>query len=69
MGKKHQLDRSTMFTVLLDITPAYGRMESRAGERVVTEALLAWYDSTATNMHSWAKEWVTANRPDLLPLR
>lgn len=69
MAAKHALDRSTMFTCLLDLSPKYGQLTTKAGERIVTEALAAWYDSTATNMYVWAKNWIKENRPELLPFR
>lgn len=69
MPRKHDMDRSTMFTCLLDLSPKYGAMESRDGSKVVTAALAAWYDSTHINMYEFTKGWIRENRKDLLPLR
>lgn len=69
MATRHSLDRSTMFSILLTLSTKYGQLESKAGEAVTTAVLAAWYDSTATDMFKFAKEWITANRKDLLPLK
>lgn len=66
---KHALDRSTMFTNLLDLSAKFGQTESRAGERIVTEALSAWHDSTDVDMHAFTKKWIKEQRKDLLPLK
>lgn len=69
MAIRSQLDRSTMFTCLLDLSPKYGQLDTKVGERITTEALASWYDSTATNMYEFVKIWIRENRPELLPLR
>jgi uncharacterized membrane protein len=39
---EQSLDRSAMFTALLDLAPGYGRLDTREGEKVTTAALQAW---------------------------
>lgn len=65
MSKRHELDRSTMFTALLELSPDYGKLDTRVGEHIVSEALRGWYDSAATDMFKFAREWLRANRPEL----
>jgi hypothetical protein len=55
--QRFTVDRSTMFTVLLDVDPTFGRMESSAGRQRVSAALEAWYRSTSTDMHAFARTW------------
>jgi hypothetical protein len=70
MPKRHNLDRSTMFSVLLGLSPNYGRLESRQGEHITTLALKAWYeDPEATDMFAFTKKWIQTERRDLLPPR
>lgn len=60
-GQRFPLDRSAMFTVLLDVDPAFPRMESGKGTERVTEALNAWYGSPSVNMYAFGKEWAKAH--------
>jgi hypothetical protein len=69
MPRKYPLDRSAMFSYLLTLSDKFGALTTRAGEHVVTEALNAWYDSTAVDMFAFTKEWIKAHRTDLLPLK
>jgi hypothetical protein len=69
MPTKHALDRSTMFTNLITLSDKFGALTTRAGEHAVTEALTAFYDSTAVDMFAFTKEWIKAHRTDLLPLK
>lgn len=69
MGARSGLDRSTMFTNLLTLSAKFGGLTTKAGEHVVTQALAAWYASTATDMFAFTKEWIKEHRKDLLPLK
>jgi hypothetical protein len=56
-----------MFTCLLDVDPDFPGMESgpgKAGERRVTAALTAWWQSDSKNMHAFAREWARRNPPE-----
>lgn len=67
---RRDLDRSVMFTNLLTLSAKFGELDRKAGERVVTEALLAWYDSPSEHdMYAWTKRWVEEKHPELLPFR
>jgi hypothetical protein len=66
--REFPLDRSAMFSALLELSPKYGKLDSRVGERITTEALAAWRDSTGDDMFRFAKEWIKTERKDLLPL-
>lgn len=66
--RKFPLDRSAMFSYLLELSPRYGKIDSKTGERITTEALKAWYDSTGDDMFIWTKRWIETERKDLLPL-
>ena len=69
MAVRSDLDRSTMFTILLDVSPKFGAMSTAQGRHVVTEALAAWDDSTAVDMYRFTVEWINKEqRKDLLPL-
>lgn len=67
--RKFPLDRSAMFSALNELSPRYGKTDSKVGERITTEALAAWYDSTGDDMFMWTKRWIETERRDLLPLR
>lgn len=69
MKAKYPLDRSAMFTALLDLSQVYGQLDSREGEKVTTEALDAWYASPSTDMYAFTREWITTHQRWLLPLR
>lgn len=69
MKAKNGLDRSAMFTALLDLSTVYGLLDTREGAQVTTEALEAWYASPSTNMYSFTKNWIMTQQPWLLPLR
>lgn len=69
MPTRHDLDQSAMYANLLELSPTYGRLESRAGTQVTKEALAAWYDSTGDDMFDFTKAWIKTTRKDLLPLR
>jgi hypothetical protein len=69
MPRKHGLDRSTMFTNLLELSSVYGQLPRSHGEQITTVALAAWYDSTASDMFAFTKEWIKKERKDLLPLK
>jgi hypothetical protein len=65
---RHPLDRSVMFTNLLTLSAKFGALERKVGERLVTEALLAWYDAPSEHdMFAWTKRWIKENHPELLP--
>jgi hypothetical protein len=68
MKAKNGLDRSAMFTCLLDLSQVYGLLDTREGGQVV-QALDAWYDSPSTDMYTSTKEWIINQQPWLLPLR
>lgn len=62
MGRQRfPLDRSAMFTCLLDIDPDFGPMDSRKGERRTTAALDAWYQDPGLNMYAFTQSWVRDN--------
>lgn len=52
------LDRSAMFTALLDLDPGFGPLDSEQGRLRVSAALADWYaDETATDMYVFARDW------------
>lgn len=69
MKARNGLDRSAMFTALLDLSSVYGLLDTRDGSIVTSEALEAWYASPSTDMYAFAKEWISEEQPWLLPLR
>jgi hypothetical protein len=69
MKAKNGLDRSAMFTCLLDLSTVYGLLDTRDGSRVTTEALEAWYTSSSTDMYAFTKAWIITEQTWLLPLR
>ena len=69
MKARNRLDRSAMFTALLDLSTIYGLLDTRDGAQVITEALEAWYESPSTDMYEFAKEWITTRQQWLMPLR
>lgn len=69
MKTKNGLDRSAMFTALLDLSTVYGLLDTREGAQVTTEALEAWYTSPSVDMYAFTKEWIITQQTWLLPLR
>jgi len=69
MKARNGLDRSTMFSCLLDLSTVYGLLDTREGGQVTTEALEAWYASPSTDMYAFTKEWIITEQTWLLPLR
>lgn len=62
--RKTDLDPSLAFTALLDLSPAYGAMESRAAERVTSRFLSDFYASGETNMYAYARDsWGHLSNP------
>lgn len=55
---KFPLDRSAMFSALLDLSPEYRKLDTRVGERVTTSALEAWYRDPGTDMYAFARTWL-----------
>jgi len=56
--RRFPLDRSAMFTCLLDLSQEYRKIDSRVGERITTTALSAWYASSSTDMYAFTKWWL-----------
>lgn len=51
--------RSIVFTALLDLSPEFCRMESRAGSEVVTQIADAWHkDTSNTDLFAFVKAWL-----------
>lgn len=69
MKAKNGLDRSAMFSCLLDLSQVYGLLDTRDGSKVTTEALEAWYASPSTDMYDFTRNWITTEQTWLLPLR
>lgn len=59
--RRTNADRSLMFTALLNVDPAFPRMESRDGEKRTSKALEAWYRSDYTDMYAFAQRWAKEN--------
>lgn len=66
---RNPLDRSAMFTCLLDLSQTYGLYDARDGAQITTQALAEWYESPSTDMYAWTREWITTRHQELLPLR
>lgn len=66
---RNGLDRSAMFTALLEISQVYGLLDTRDGAQVTTEALEAWYKSPSTNMYEFTRDWILTQQQWLMPLR
>lgn len=58
MPVRSDLDRSTAFTILLDVDSEFGAMDVQEGRKRVTVFLEAWYASDARDMYRFAVEWV-----------
>lgn len=58
MPASNGLDRSTAFTIMLDIDPGFGKLDVRLGRERVTVFLSDWHRSTGTDMYRYAVEWV-----------
>lgn len=57
---KFDFDRSVAFTILLNLSPAFG--EQDAADTGTLDAFLAdWYEDPSLDMYEFAKRW------DLLP--
>lgn len=54
--KPMDLDRSTMFTVLLDVWPEFGRFERDKASSLVSMLLQQWWRHPGTDMYAWAKK-------------
>lgn len=57
--------RSLVFTSLLDLSPEFGRMESRKGSEVIT-ALVADYEALPVSaetpdIYAYTKTWLTTH--------
>lgn len=61
MPATSDLDRSTAFTILLDVDPGFGQLDVRVGRERVTAFLTDWSRSTAKDMYRFAVEWVRKN--------
>ena len=55
------MERSVIFTSLLDLSPEFGKLPRRDGERIVTKAHEAWKASSATDMHAFVRSWLAKN--------
>lgn len=52
------LDRSAMFTALLDVDPGFGPLEAEKGRLRVSAALTDWYaDEHSDDMYAFARDW------------
>lgn len=51
-------DRSTAFTIFLDVDPGFAQMDSRAGRERITEFIKSWNTSSSADMHAFALEWI-----------
>lgn len=51
------LDRSAIFTILLNVMPSFGQMKMTDGSEVVSRCLTDWEQSGATDMYAFVKDW------------
>lgn len=62
--KRHSMDRSTAFTVLLELWPGFRESESYFGRPGQVDHvglfLEAWYASPSTDMFAFGRDWVAA---------
>lgn len=53
------LDRSVIFSVLLDISPEFGALTSREGSEVVTRVVEAWRKKTEPiSLYDFTQQWL-----------
>lgn len=58
------LDRSAMFTALLELDPEFRSMPMQEGMERITEALADWQESESTDMFAFAKQWVAKRQEE-----
>lgn len=55
-------DRSTAFSILLDVWEGYGDSTDDGGKSI-TAFLADWYEDPSLNMYEFAQRWVVGKTP------
>lgn len=54
------LDRSVVFSCLLDLSPEFGALTAREGSEVITRVVEAWRAKTEqTVLYEFVRQWLT----------
>ena len=65
------IDRSLAFTALLNRVPAFGKLESRAGSKVITDMLDAYYQAggyaKCGTLYDYAPVWWAVHMDATVP--
>jgi hypothetical protein len=64
---RNPLDRSAAFTALLDLDPeGFGKSSDPESTKTITTFLDDFYQSSATNMHAYCRQWLDARDDQVL---
>jgi len=64
---RNPLDRSAAFTALLELNPeGFGKQDTKTSGETITTFLDDFYESGATNMYTYCREWLDARDDQVL---